>query len=159
MFELSPPLTLRAMTLADLRQVIPIEREIYESPWTYGNFRDALQTGYPGWIVHTADRPDPIGYTLTMHVLDECHLLNLSVARDWQGRGVGRQLLRWLIDQAARRGSIGMFLEVRPSNGAALALYESIGFMRIGLRRDYYPSIGGRREDAIVMRLPIVPAR
>ncbi|MEZ5660212.1 MAG: ribosomal protein S18-alanine N-acetyltransferase [Burkholderiaceae bacterium] len=134
---------------------MPIEREIYESPWSYGNFRDALQTGYPAWVVQLDGRPEPIGYTLIMHVLDECHLLNLSVARDWQRRGIGRQMLGWLLAHVAARGAIGMFLEVRPSNSAALALYESMGFMRIGLRRDYYPSVAGRREDAIVMRRPI----
>lgn len=151
----SPELTLRGMTQADLRVVVPIERDIYESPWTYGNFRDALRSGYPAWVVLTDETRDPIGYTLVMNVLDECHLLNLSVSRDWQGRGIGRRILDWLIDEAARQGAVGMFLEVRPSNTVALALYESSGFVRIGLRRDYYPSVGGRREDAIVMRRPL----
>lgn len=143
------------MALTDVRAIMPIERDIYPSPWTYGNFRDAIGSGYPAWVVQVDGSADPIGYALVMNVLDECHLLNLSVARGWQGQGIGRWMLAWLLERAGREGAVGMFLEVRPSNASAVGLYQSMGFVRIGLRRDYYPCPGGGREDAIVMRKAI----
>jgi ribosomal-protein-alanine N-acetyltransferase len=83
-------------------------------------------------------------------VLDEAHLLNLSVVRTWQNKGCGAALLRRLCDMAREHGAIRMYLEVRPSNRAALALYRRSGFTDVGVRRGYYPALFGR-EDAIVM--------
>lgn len=90
-----------------------------------------------------------------MWLPDEVHLLNLSVTSPMQGRGYGREMLRWLLRDASARGARGMLLEVRPSNTRAIALYRSSGFESIGLRRGYYPAENGR-EDAQVLfrRLP-----
>ncbi|MGE0311568.1 MAG: ribosomal protein S18-alanine N-acetyltransferase [Lautropia sp.] len=165
--------TPRPMTHADLDRVIATEVEIYPFPWSRANFDDSLVAGHEGWLVEapTDDAaqaaPDDaaraaqlVGYAMLMWALDEVHLLNLSIAARWQGRGRGRSLLEWLCAHTAARGAASMLLEVRPSNPPALRLYESAGFDRIGLRRGYYPSFDGRREDAIVMRrlLPF-PAR
>lgn len=92
-----------------------------------------------------------IGYAVVMWLPDEVHLLNLAVCASWQGRGKGRAMLHWLLCNAQTRGAGAMMLEVRPSNARAAALYDSIGFVQIGLRRDYYPGRNGR-EDAIVLR-------
>jgi ribosomal-protein-alanine N-acetyltransferase len=81
-------------------------------------------------------------------------LLNLSVARSWQGRGIGRELLGFAVKLARDYGAKRMFLEVRPSNGAARALYGEAGFEEVGVRREYYPA-GEGREDAIVMALEL----
>jgi ribosomal protein S18 acetylase RimI-like enzyme len=90
---------------------------------------------------------------------DEVHLLNLSLDQPCHGKRLGERLLRWLADDAHRRGAPALLLEVRPSNPAALRLYERVGMQRIGVRRGYYPGVGNRREDAIVMRcaLPLPP--
>ena len=150
-------LRVRAMREADIVEIMPIENVIYPFPWTAGNFRDSLLAGYAGWVVQDGRCEGPkaapvIGYAMVMHVLDEAHLMNLSVAAGNQRQGLGRWLLSWLGDSARQRGAVGMFLEVRPSNVAALALYKQAGFQRIGLRRQYYPNGPNGREDAIVMR-------
>ena len=85
----------------------------------------------------------------------ECHLLNLCVHPDWQGRGLGRRLLLRLFAIGKANNADTAFLEVRASNRRAIALYESEGFCEIGLRRGYYPA-GDKREDAIVMARPLL---
>lgn len=90
------------------------------------------------------------GYIVMMHVVDEYHLLNISIRADLQGLGHGKHLLQWGIGQAKMAGATGMLLEVRPSNTSAKALYEKEGFKLIGVRKNYYPSHLGR-EDALVM--------
>lgn len=139
----------------DLFHVVRAERMLFSFPWTEGNFLDAIAAGYDAWVLK-----DPVGgalqaYAVTMTVIDEVHLLNLSVERDWQGRGLGRALLNWLLDRAKAQNMQSMLLEVRPSNQVAIALYESMGFETIGVRKGYYPAASGR-EDARVMRRSLV---
>jgi ribosomal-protein-alanine acetyltransferase len=139
------------MSLQDLDEVMRIERAVYPFPWTRGNFSDSLLAGHDAWRFDE-DSGRMIGYAVLMWAPDEVHLLNLSVDQAWQGKGLGQRLLRWLADDVHRRGAPALLLEVRPSNPVALRLYERVGMRRIGLRRGYYPSFEGRREDAVVMR-------
>jgi ribosomal-protein-alanine N-acetyltransferase len=132
----------------DLDEIMPIEQAIYPFPWTRGNFVDSLRAGYSGWVYRIDGAV--VGYGVCMRVLDEIHLLNLSIASSRQGRGYGARLLRFLMDLYAASGSRQMLLEVRPSNAPALKLYRQFGFNRIGVRRNYYPAADGR-EDAWVM--------
>jgi ribosomal-protein-alanine N-acetyltransferase len=106
------PWRVRVLRASDVPAVMSIEREIYPFPWTAGNFTDSLAAGYDAWVLE-ADT-GLIGYAIVMWIPDEVHLLNLSVAAGWQGQGVGRRLLGWLCDEAARRGAHAMFLEVAP---------------------------------------------
>jgi ribosomal-protein-alanine N-acetyltransferase len=137
---------------ADLTVVLAIERDIYEHPWSEGNFRDSLHAGYSCWVMEVAGML--AGYGVLMIGVQEGHLLNLSVARPWQRRGLGRQLLRHLLDVARQCAAEQVFLEVRPSNAAARALYLACGFCVLDVRRGYYPATGGR-EDAILMGLEL----
>lgn len=146
--------TVRAMTHDDLDRVHAVETEIYPFPWTLGNLRDSLVAGYDAWVFENG--PELVGYAIVMWLPDEVHLLNISVARALQGRGHGRAMLRWLFRDAASRSAGSMLLEVRPSNLHALALYRSEGFEQVGLRRGYYPSHGGAREDARVLRRSLI---
>jgi ribosomal-protein-alanine N-acetyltransferase len=140
------------MRHTDLAQVAQIEARIFPFPWTYGNFADSLAAGYDGWVFESSEAPAALlGYAILMWLPDEVHLLNLSVDAPVQGRGLGATMLDWLMRDAGERGACSMLLEVRPSNTPALRLYERKGFHRVGLRRRYYPSYGGSREDAIVM--------
>jgi len=140
------------MARADLAQVARIEERIFPFPWSFGNFADSLAAGYDGWVFEAQLEPrDLLGYAIVMWLPDEVHLLNLSVDAAMQGRGLGAQMLDWLMQDASRRGARSILLEVRPSNTPALRLYERKGFARVGLRRRYYPSHDGGREDAIVM--------
>lgn len=143
---------LRPMTEADLAVVTEIENAIYAYPWTRGNFLDSLAAGYGCWM-YLRDG-EPVGYAVLMHAADESHLLNLSIAARWQRQGHGSLLLQQLCELARARGARLFFLEVRPSNGAALRLYARHGFQHIGLRRDYYPAQGGR-EDALIFGLSL----
>lgn len=142
----------RRMTGADVDAVIAIEDTIYPHPWTRGNFSDSLAAGYHCWIVECAG--EMVGYTVVMIAAEEAHLLNLSVGAPWQRRGIGREILSFVMKLAGDYGAKKILLEVRPSNGAALALYAAAGFSDIALRRGYYPA-GDAREDAVVLRLEL----
>ena len=91
-----------------------------------------------------------IGHGVIQLILDEAHLLNITVRPQSQGQGYGLQLLEHLMAEAGRQGGRECFLEVRASNQSAYRLYERFGFNEIGRRRDYYPAANGR-EDALVM--------
>ncbi len=142
----------RLMTEVDLDAVMAIEPHIYSHPWTRGNFVDSLASGYSAWVL--LDGTSIIGYSLMMLVLDEAHLLNLSIAKAYQKRGLGRLLLEHMIAIARKHDAANMFLEVRPSNISAIALYENIGFNEMAIRRGYYPAHNGR-EDAVLMGLAL----
>lgn len=143
---------LRALTHADLDAVMDIEPLAYPFPWSRGNVADSL-----GGVHRARGLVDPDGrlvaYAFAMPGVEEWHLLNLTVLPSLQGRGLGRDLLDDLVDQARRDGSARIWLEVRASNERARRLYERYGFQAVGLRRGYYPAGPGRREDAVVMRL------
>ena len=142
------------MLEGDLDWVAAREAELHPHPWTRGNFADALESGNEAWILRRDARP--VGYAVVLPVLDEAHLLTIGVLAPEQGKGLGRAALAQLIAVARGRGATRFFLEVRPSNEAALALYHSAGFEAVGRRRGYYPAAGGSGpEDAIVMRLAL----
>jgi [ribosomal protein S18]-alanine N-acetyltransferase len=149
---LKPVPELRLMADADLPAVMAIETAIYPFPWTLGNFRDSLAAAYSCWIC--VRDGELIGYAVLMLAADEAHLLNLSMAAACQMQGYGSLLLARLCEFARGRGARQMFLEVRPSNAAALKLYKRHGFERVGQRRDYYPAQAGR-EDALILGLPL----
>jgi [ribosomal protein S18]-alanine N-acetyltransferase len=142
----------RPMRAADLGEVVKIERAIYSHPWTLGNFRDSLQAGYSCWVMEHEGML--AGYGVLMIGVGEAHLLNLSVAHEWQRRGFGRSLLHHFIGLARECAATRVLLEVRPSNTAARALYKAEGFLELYVRRGYYPAEGGR-EDAILMGMDV----
>ena len=118
----------------DLDEVVAAEKEVYPFPWTRGNFTDALLAGYSAWVMRDASG-QVAAYSVMMMALDEAHLLNLSVARHAQRTGLGWRTLDWMADVARGYGGRTMLLEVRPSNEAAIRLYERYGFEHIGVRR------------------------
>lgn len=145
---------LRPMQLEDLEQVTAIEIDAYEYPWTNTIFRDCLRAGYNCWVL--AQSVEVIGYGVLSVAAGEAHVLNVCVARAQQGEGHGKHLMKRLIDLARWHQAERVFLEVRPSNTRAVALYDQLGFNEIGKRPNYYPSKRGR-EDAIVMALELLP--
>lgn len=132
----------------DLDAVAAIEQRAYPFPWTRGNFADSLNAGHSVWLLREGSAL--AGYAVLMVVLDEAHILNITVAPDRQRHGLGSELLNHLFEVARRHGATRTLLEVRPGNAAALALYRRFGFVEIGRRRGYYPAHDGR-EDALVM--------
>jgi ribosomal-protein-alanine N-acetyltransferase len=143
-----PALRFRPMQDADLEAIMEIERRSYPYPWTRLIFSDCLRAGYSCWV---CERQGVIeGYGVTSIGAGESHLLNLCVRPESQQQGIGRKLLLHLISLARRHNAEMMFLEVRPTNRVARALYESMGFNELGSRREYYPA-GHGREDALIL--------
>lgn len=138
----------RAMRSSDLDLVVANEAEAYASPWSKRIFVDCLRSGYQCWVL--ASQNKIVAHGVMSVAIGECHLLTLCVAPAFQRRGFGQRLFKLLLERAARLDAETCFLEVRRSNTGAIALYESLSFTQIGVRKGYYP--GGReREDAIVM--------
>ena len=134
---------------ADLDAVERIESAVYPFPCTRGNFRDSLQAGYHCVVCRIGGAT--AGYALQMYGVDEAHLLNITMVPAFQGQGHGSRLMHWLEDEARARNMASLFLEVRPSNARAQALYVRLGYRQVGVRRGYYPAAPGR-EDALVMK-------
>jgi [ribosomal protein S18]-alanine N-acetyltransferase len=152
--------TWRPMLEDDLQQVMAIETGAYSHPWTLGNFLDSLRSAYAlraGVLRPPQGAPAIVAYSVVMPGVDADHLLNLTVDRAYQRQGLGCLALRDLISCALGRGTRALWLEVRASNAAALALYQRFGFQQTGRRRDYYPAVKGR-EDAVLMNLTLPSA-
>jgi ribosomal-protein-alanine N-acetyltransferase len=143
----TPELWVRPMTMRDLEQVMRIELAMYPFPWTQRIFEDCLRVGYR---CHVGEVDGTFaGYGVMSTGANEAHILNLCVAEEFQRRGLAREMLSFLLDEADKIEVRDVFLEVRPSNTGAIALYEQMGFNQVGLRKDYYPTANGH-EDAII---------
>jgi ribosomal-protein-alanine N-acetyltransferase len=136
----------------DLDQVMAIESAIYSHPWTRGNFADSLRASYECRTLKLGG--ELAGYFVLMVAAGEAHLLNLSIAAAHQRAGHGTALLAQAAELARKLGARSLFLEVRPSNRGAQALYTRLGFRKVAVRRGYYPAHTGR-EDALVLALPL----
>jgi [ribosomal protein S18]-alanine N-acetyltransferase len=141
------------LTEARLDEIVAIEAEAYEHPWTRGNFTDSLRSGYQAQLLGA--NGVVIGYFVAMMGVDEVHLLNITVAPACQGQGWGRVLLDALALWARGQGAQWLWLEVRASNTRAQRIYEHHGYRRVGERKGYYPASHGKREDAVVMSLKL----
>ena len=137
----------RPMILDDVPDIMVIEEQIYEQPWTEGIFRDCIRVGYFGWVYEVENTIQ--AYGLISIAANEAHILNLCVAPAFQGQGLGKNMLNKLLDTAEAYKVQSVFLEVRISNDIAINLYDSMGFNQLGVRKDYYPDKNGK-EDALV---------
>lgn len=139
------------LTEERLDEVVAIEARAYDHPWTRGNFSDSLRAGYEAQALVAGETL--LGYFVAMKGVDEVHLLNLTVAPEFQSQGWGRLMLDAVGLWARGEGAQWLWLEVRVSNERAQSLYERHGMRRVGERKGYYPAGPGLREDAIVMSL------
>ena len=142
----------REISLGDLDGIVQIERAVNPFPWGEEALRDTIASS--GHHLMSLREGRAVGFLLSSFVLDEAQLLLIGVSPDWQGVGVGGQLLKELINRSQDEGQNLIYLEVRSGNERAIRLYRSLGFIDIGVRRDYYPGLVGR-EDAIVMSLQL----
>ncbi|MDD1966045.1 ribosomal protein S18-alanine N-acetyltransferase [Pseudomonas sp. NPDC090203] len=149
---MSDAVTFRRMTEADLDAVLKIEYAAFSHPWTRGIFLDGLKS-YEIWLMFEGNQQ--VGHGVINVIIDEAHLLNITVKPESQGRGLGLLLLDKLMKRAYEINGRECFLELRASNQSAYRLYERYGFNEVGRRRDYYPAVGGR-EDALVMACTLV---
>jgi len=143
-----PEPTLRPMLESDVEEVMTIEEQVYPHGWTAGIFLDCLRVRYSCWVMEQGERI--IGYGILSAAGGEAHILNIAIDPGFQGKGLGRSFMQFMLETARHHGADTVFLEVRPTNRIALRLYDSMGFNQVGLRRGYYPSDKGR-EDAIIM--------
>ncbi|AWW47997.1 ribosomal protein S18-alanine N-acetyltransferase [Polynucleobacter paneuropaeus] len=151
------------MQSGDLDAVLSIEQISHTHPWTKGNFNDSLAAGHWAYCIRPEPRDAEPGSYLDPKVLwaycvlypavDELHLLNITVAPKLRRLGIAARIMRAIEGIAASRQMPRIILEVRPSNIPAITLYESLGYEKIGVRKDYYPAdqASGQREDAQVM--------
>src|SRR5262249_15653945 len=136
------------MTEARLDEVVAIEGHAYAHPWTRGNFADSIRSGYQALLLCAGDTV--LGYFVAMKGVDEVHLLNITVAPEFQGQGWGGVMVDALSLWSRAQGAQWLWLEVRTTNTRAQQVYDRYGFRRVGERKGYYPADHGR-EDAIVM--------
>jgi [ribosomal protein S18]-alanine N-acetyltransferase len=140
----------RTMMPADLPQVTDIERRSYEFPWSHGVFRDCLLAGYTCVALQRGNVV--VGYSILSVAAGEAHILNLCVDPNTRALGYGDRLLEEILVRAKAASVKQVFLEVRPSNVHAVALYRKKGFRQIAERPAYYQAHDGR-EDAAVLSL------
>ena len=147
-----PEIAIRPMTEPDVAAVVALEQEAYLFPWNEGIFRDCLRVGYLCRVIDLGGVV--VGFGIMSAGAGEAHVLNICVRPDLRCRGIGRRMLEYLLDRGYAAGMLEAFLEARPSNVAAIRLYQSAGFEQVGIRRGYYQAVGGR-EDAMVLRLDL----
>ncbi len=145
-----PPVTVRVMTHDDLAMVSDIERRSYDFPWSHGVFRDCLLASYQCLVLERADRV--AGYGILSVAAGEAHILNLCIDPDYRAHGHGERLLDEILARARAASVTDIFLEVRPSNTAALALYRKKGFHEIATRPAYYQAREGREDAAVLAK-------
>jgi [ribosomal protein S18]-alanine N-acetyltransferase len=143
-------LLIRPMAESDITQVAAIEQAVQVAPWSLIALQACLPAGYTCLVLE--QNREVIGFIIVQLVLDECHILNLGIAPNWQRQGMGQLLLRYVITLATKHHCRHCLLEVRRSNQVALRLYQRHSFQIIGTRRDYYRTPSGR-EDALLLEL------
>ena len=152
---LKPRTEIRAMSAADLRAVAAVEQASYEFPWSPSIFRDCLLAGYQCLVLVIGGGIH--GYAIMSVASRKAHILNICVHPDVQRRGYGRRLLHALCVRADALAVDRVFLEVRPSNLAAINLYRSARFEQIGVRPSYYQADSGR-ENAVIFAANVAEA-
>lgn len=148
-----PTVRLEPLREAWLDDVLRVEHRAYSHPWSRGNFVDSFEAGYHLQALRTADTL--MGYWVAMEGVGEAHLLNLTVAPEFQGQGYALLMLEALSQWARGRQAQWVWLEVRQSNVRAMHVYERYGYRRVGERKNYYPADPGQREHGIVMSLKL----
>lgn len=140
-------LNIRQMEEGDLDQVCAIEEETFSMPWSRKSFRDTISYYHTLFLVAELDG-EIAGYCGCYQSLEEAEITNIAVRRQLRGHGIGRRLLMELMRLGKEQGAFAYTLEVRVSNQAAIHLYESLGFVSFGIRKNFYEK---PREDAMIM--------
>lgn len=144
--------SLRSMQEQDLDRVMEVEVKVYDFPWSRENFESCLRSRYECCVLMCGDTH--VGHSVLSAAVGESHLLNLSISEGYQGQGLGRKMLRYMLVRAKQLKAKVTFLEVRVTNTKAFELYLSEGFNEVGRREGYYPA-GKKREDALVLAIDL----
>ena len=142
-------LTFKQMTQADVDEVVQVEENSFNHPWSKQSFSEEAANPVAYYLL-PLQADEIIGYVGVWFILDEAHITNVAVLPEYRKQGIGEKMMREILRIAKARGVVAMTLEVRPSNAPALALYHKLGFVSEGIRKQYYEDNG---EDAIIMWL------
>jgi len=137
----------RPLSQTDLNQLVAIEALTQLAPWSLDVFVRCWEAGYRGWVIEQDQQI--VGFVIASYQANEAHILDLCVHPIYQRQGFGKQLIEQALTSARSQNISTSFLEVRRSNRAAIALYDSLGYIQIGERKQYYPAKEGR-EDALI---------
>jgi len=149
---MSSKIHIRLLEADDIPIVAALAKKNMIYPWSEQVFQDCMKADYHAWVICDAD--EVFGFVIVLNQLNECQLLNVCIDQQYQRAGYARQLLHYLFDEIRSHGLHRISLEVRRSNSAAIALYYAMGFIDVGLRKNYYPADLGR-EDALIMMLEL----
>ncbi|AHF00585.1 alanine acetyltransferase [Thiomicrospira aerophila AL3] len=147
--ELPDNTTLRLMNSADLPAVVALEQQNALTPWSLRSFELSLNTKQANWVVYF--EATLVGFICANIIVDELHILNLSVAQEYRGQGLATALIMQLCRAVKDVPIRVIYLEVRQSNKVAQKLYRKLGFSLDGVRKGYYQGERGIREDALLM--------
>lgn len=139
-----------ALAEKHLARVLEIEAASNGAPWSERAFRNEIDNPQGVFVVSEEKGHQVTGFGGMWMVVDEAHITTLAVDPAHRRRGIGAKIMRVLLDEARARGMTCSTLEVRAGNEAAIMLYESLGYVRVAVRRRYYPD---NREDAVIMWL------
>lgn len=154
----SQSLTVRPISCDDLPLIIQLEQASSSKPWSSQQITDCINGDYCVEVFEGEISDNRIiGYWILQSIVDELHLLNITIAHDAQGKGFGKSAMARLLDRARELQANTLYLEVRKSNQIARSVYTQAGFSVIGQRKDYYSLTDGGREDAILMKCVITP--
>lgn len=140
----------RPISAADAVELARLEALVEPTPWTEKDFADVLKNDWWGFVIEDAEKTI-LAWAVVMPVLDECELLTIGVRPERQGEGLGRRMLNAVLERIRAEKKVCCHLEVRESNERAIRLYETSGYVRVGMRKGYYRTATGR-ENAILMR-------
>lgn len=135
----------------DFDRLFEIEQQAHLVPWSKGTLLNNQGEKYLN--LKCVENCQIVAFAISQIVLDEATLFNIAVAPEYQGKSVGKRLLSDLILQLQQRNVATLWLEVRESNLAAQKLYSSLGFNEVTIRKNYYPTPNGSKENAVVMAL------
>lgn len=138
---------IKNMTKAHIDEIVEIEKSCFEIPWSKKSFEDELNKKYMAIYLVALENEKVVGYGGMWHVINEGHITNIAIHKDYRKMGIGTQIVAKLIEIAKEKEMIGITLEVRKSNESALNLYKKQGFLLEGIRKEYYEN----KEDALIM--------
>ena len=142
-------MNLQMASFGDLDKISTIENETNKYPWSLNNFKSSLEAGNSSIVLK--DKKNILGYAFFSVIGTDSHLLNITISKNYQGRGHGKRILEQVLFQSKVLGATIIFLEVRESNYKAIDFYEKFGFKRDAIRYNYYD--GNPREDALLMSM------
>ena len=138
----------RPMTVEDLDGVMSVEFDSFLTPWSRTAFEEELTQNRLARYIVAAEDGNIVGYAGTWLVINEAHVTNVAVSGQHRREGIGRLLMEKLMELARDSGMDSMTLEVRVTNAAARHLYQQMGFVEAGIRKNYYSET---KEDALIL--------